>query len=195
MNYILILFIVVLLLYINQTSLESFLQPFKEFIAQYIKFAPYPNLCLTDKPYGFSDPKYDYWKDRISNMKKEYAHCHNRGCPSKVPVKPIESGTSFSAAVSDLGESQPYTVESKYYDNPAKYCHENPDKYPCPNYFTHKRSYISDPALINEGDRQGRKIAKTYCKVNNKHELASCGVNDNDRMLIIYPDREDNALC
>lgn len=171
--------------------------------------APYNNMCLTKNHSGWNSPAYDWWRDRDSTIKAEYAHCRPRwpGSTQYVcdvrnqpktsadlpPVKPHTEGRRLSSTLA-------HSIATEYYHNPVKYCEANPGRYPCPN------SWVDDagnarrsagrptenmriPALKDELEPQVRTTEEGL------HTLAASAVNDNSRMLIVYPGREDRALC
>lgn len=159
--------------------------------------APYYHQALTTRPYGGNNPMYKYFQNYERDMGKKYAHCTRYGCSTKkfngMTVKPHEEiGSTLKS-----GPTEAQSISIDYYHDPIGYCSRNPHNYPCPNH------WIKDSKLI--GSASSMRIPKmkdsvkpqvvTYCGKGNKHELSACGVNDNERMLLVYPGKEDQGKC
>ena len=149
--------------------------------------------CLTDKPYN---PEYSsnlYFRNRIQNMKKEYATCNKYRCRTE-----RLNGYTANGIKSELLDHQTLlnhdptlkgtqTINPEYYHDPEKFCKLNPSSFPCPNF------WIKGDKFYKPGKQPFH--VKTFCEENNQHELELCGVNDNQSTTIIPKGKEDQGLC
>lgn len=150
--------------------------------------------CLTKKPYN---PEYSsnlYFKDRIKNMKIEYKDCDQYRCRTKVMNGSTATGNISKDLSTKLvldSSDQIHSLPKTYYDDPATFCSLNPNAYPCPNYWVKS----DDPKKVPDISVKEPIQVKTYCNTFNQHELSLCGVNDNQRTLLVHPGLEDQGLC
>lgn len=180
-------------------------------------WAPYRNLCLTKNNTGYHSPAYTWWQNRDDTIKKEYQHCQPNWIGStqqRCNVKPLGT-SSFKNYPAPRGPSKTkaHSIATEYYHNPVAYCKKNPTSYPCPNF------WIEDPQNAQRGPNYPTENMRipalkdtiepqvltsddpnnscyTGLKVNpSEFTLAGSAVNDNTRMLILHPDREDHGLC
>ena len=164
--------------------------------------AGYQHNCLTSTPYGFKHPGYLYFKNLERDFKKQYSHCDNYGCYGNAEVKQHTAQTSLKPM-----KSLAHSVELEYYEDQTGYCKRHPDRYPCPNYWIYQHPATRPLAIAKRPHRPTENYyfppmkegvepqAVTHCNNKDSHTLSKCQVNDNDRMLLVYPDMEDHATC
>lgn len=165
--------------------------------------ANYSNRCLTCTPYGYNHLPYIYFKDFEKNMPRKYRSCNNYRCRTQKQNGETAKGY-LHPKTRTWWKTPAHSISLEYYNDPQGYCLKNPTHYPCPNHWVKnselagsKRfsSYATEdfnwPAMKNRVLPQ----AQTYCKGKNDNELALCDVNDNKKMLMVYPDMEDHGAC
>lgn len=162
--------------------------------------APYQNNCLTCTPFGFDSPAFHYFQNYERDFKKQYKDCTKYQCSTpkqnELTAAPVKDHANRSA------KTDAHSISTSYYHDPAAYCKRHPDHYPCPNFWIKNSELVgakraaTKPSMMIPSMKKGiEPQARTYCKNGNVNELAECDVNDNQRMLILYPDTEDHGLC
>lgn|SRR3989338_371564 len=165
--------------------------------------APYQNMCLTCKPFGFHDPKFYYWYNRESNLPKEVSTCNMYQC--RTPqlngwnALGTQDYTSYSPRKTDV-----HSISVDYYHDPVSYCAVHPNRYPCPNYWVSRKwsgkakrygDFPTEDLRLPKMKDHVLPQVKTPCRKCCRHELSGCAVNDNERTLIVGIQKEDHATC
>ena len=95
--------------------------------------AEYPSICLTRTPYGFPSQESGHlsWSSRKPELPE---------IPNQNPVVKPNERTNIDPSCPVKGRSVP----DEYYKNPDKYCRNNPNCYPCTNFWLNQPSTFTE---------------------------------------------------
>lgn len=137
-----------------------------------------------------------YWKNMEKNL------------PKTIPTKQTFNPTGFTepSLAKNAAATKSHSISLEYYHDPVGYCSKYPDRYPCPNYWIEdskiaakngKRSahFPTENMIIPKMKNTIEPQVETICNKGGHNELANCSINDNERLLTVFPDMEDRALC